>query len=608
MVQQYEKMSSKRSALTAWQFLISLSATIQFGSAFPRSSPLARSRNIVAQPVLTRFLGPSDDTMSHASSSVYNIAPRRDARRSTLFAQSNELSSLTSSQTSALSRVRQWWLQAFYRTYRWIQNLMWKRTAFDSQYSDYPLPPGSFRCPLRRFGFDIRESTTKDGPGVFFKKQAASLGYPRVWKGWTKHKDPFVVISGSSTVKNILRQEFGSLVSNAIIPFSAKIVGTNSIRFASDRQKHSSLRRLVGAGSSPEAVAEAIPLLQETAQDEVSQIIQQGANGMLVRMEDVCQQFTLNVAWRQILGLKLEEAEVPVFLDNVRDWLTGLFDPTSMDKSMAARDYLVSLIQDRMDEMERDGPDGSTLGKMLFATDTELEENTSGTAPRRLYRDQVIDNSLLLILAGSDTSAGTLTAALFSMGVHPFVWEKVVDEQRELVSHKGTAVNKEHLDSECPYLDAVVKETMRLFPIIGGSARATKETIIIDGEYQVPKNWAVFYDRWLTHRQDPVTFCEDGLHMDPILGFQPERWLNDTTRPTTEYIPFGAGPRYCLGAELSMAEMKTFLSVMARNLDYKLAAPPEDSATIEWKEKCLFQIPADGVEVIIQPRALSLLA
>ena len=58
----------------------------------------------------------------------------------------------------------------------------------------YSLPPGSFRCPLRRYGFDVRESTPEAGPGVFFKRQAASLQYPRVWKGLTKTKDPFVVV------------------------------------------------------------------------------------------------------------------------------------------------------------------------------------------------------------------------------------------------------------------------------------------------------------------------------------------------------------------------------------------------------------------------------
>ena len=100
-------------------------------------------------------------------------------------------------------------------------------------------------------------------------------------------------------------------------------------------------------------------------------------------------------------------------------------------------------------------------------------------------------------------------------------------------------------------------------------------------------------------------FRTDGSHMDPLVGFQPERWLSSDTCPTSEYIPFGAGPRYCLGADLSLAEMKVFLAVMARTLEsFELMQQSSDnlSTTIQWKTSSLFQIPADGVKVSVQPR------
>lgn len=557
------------------------------------------------------FLNPLDVGMSR----MVPLSGRTSfdvGHRSALFSQSQSAVSssaapLSRQTPSVLVRLRQWRTRFFFTVQCWIQNIMWKGTAPDSQHAEYSLPPGSFQCPLRRYGYsDIRKSTCQGGPGVFFKQHPVSLGYPRVWKGLTKSKDPFVVISGSSTVKSVLRQEFDTLQANKVIPFSSKIVGTHSIRFANDRKEHSFLRRLVGTGSSNEAVADAIPLLQQTAEDVVRGVILQGSNGTVVHMDAVCNEFTLNVAWRQILGLNLTEEEVPIFINHVQVWLTGLYDAEAMDESMASREYLVSLIMERVNELERDGPDDSTLGKMLFAVDLEADGDESSMIPRRLSRDQIIDNSLLLILAGSDTSAGTLTAALFSMGRHPSVWQQVVNEQRELI--KQTDGNDEALTSfhleNMPYLDAVIKETMRIFPVIGGSSRVAKETIVVDGEYQIPKNWGVLYDRWLTHRQDPVTFQEDGSHMDPIHGFQPKRWLNIATCPGSEYIPFGAGPRYCLGAELAMAEMKVFLATLARNLDYKLVGSNHGDEAIKWKKESLFQVPADGVPVEIKARTL----
>jgi len=84
-------------------------------------------------------------------------------------------------------------------------------------------------------------------------------------------------------------------------------------------------------------------------------------------------------------------------------------------------------------------------------------------------------------------------------------------------------------------------------------------------------NWNVL----LTHEPDPITFKNDGSHMDVKRGFVPERWLDVDTRPSSDYIPMGAGPRYCLGATLAYTEMKIFLAVMARNIDFSLAGNTE---------------------------------
>ena len=83
----------------------------------------------------------------------------------------------------------------------------------------------------------------------------------------------------------------------------------------------------MGAGASTEAVKEAIPLLQQTAELQFEHVIQSSKkenNGtFVVCMEDVCHDFTLNVAWRQILGLRLEKQEVPIFMEQTRIWMIG---------------------------------------------------------------------------------------------------------------------------------------------------------------------------------------------------------------------------------------------------------------------------------------------
>ena len=215
-------------------------------------------------------------------------------------------------------------------------------------------------------------------------------------------------------------------------------------------------------------------------------------------------------------------------------------------ESYQAKQYLDQVIGEKIDELKRSGPDGSTASAMVYAED---EEDPS----LRLSRQQIIDNIYVLLVAGSETSSNTLTNAMLLLGLNPSVWNRLVAEQEELVAKHGDQITSAIIkESEAPYLDGVIRETMRLFPISFGGARNVDETIVLDG-YQIPKNWLAVYNVALTHYHDPTTWQDDGSHMDFQTGFAPERWLDKDTRPTSEFIPFGAGHRFCLGHILAMS-------------------------------------------------------
>jgi hypothetical protein len=91
--------------------------------------------------------------------------------------------------------------------------------------------------------------------------------------------------------------------------------------------------------------------------------------------------------------------------------------------------------------------------------------------------------------------------------------------------------------------------------------------MIVEG-YQIPKGWSVAFSISLTHQLDPTTRTDDGSHMDLKKGFCPMRWLDASTRPS-EFLPFGAGPRACIGKALALAEIKVFLCELLRRFDRK---------------------------------------
>merc|ERR1719159_2311457 len=113
---------------------------------------------------------------------------------------------------------------------------------------------------------------------------------------------------------------------------------------------------------------------------------------------------------------------------------------------------------------------------MVFATDddeNDNEENTSSEDPtKKLSRQEIIDNALILIFAGSETSASTLTNAMLFLGLHPTVWNKLAEEQAKIQAVDGDILTPSSVDpSKALYMDAFLKETMRMRSVVGGIPR-----------------------------------------------------------------------------------------------------------------------------------------
>jgi len=428
------------------------------------------------------------------------------------------------------------------------------------------------------------------GPGDFFRRQAAKAKNKNIFRYMAFGK-PIVMLSGMKNVKSAFNQEFKKIKTTSLMTRLTDLFGGESMLFVNEADRHQYMRRLVGQSMTPDKINLAIPALVASATEQLDQLTMEEP----VTMEHVLTNFTLDVAWRQILGLDLKEDEIVQFYEAVDNWIGGIVDLRTLlmpsiknTKAGKGNAYLVSKIERKMDQLERDGPDGSTMSAMYFARD---EDDPS----KRLSRDDVISNALLLILAGSETAASTLTVSALALGLHKNVLKKLKDEQLAMIDKHGTEeMTREMIEKDCPYLDAVIKETMRIKPLgTTGAMRVAEETIVVDGT-QIPKGNGVVFNIYLTHEGDPVVKEDDNAHMDIVKGFKPERWLDDSTKPT-EYMPFGYGPRFCLGYNLAMAEMKVFLALLARRVDFNLVNMNQDNVT--WKKASIIPKPEDGAVV-----------
>jgi cytochrome P450 len=440
--------------------------------------------------------------------------------------------------TALIEPLRQQWkfvLTAAASCLVWIfrHTILWPNSKSDPTRPE-PLPPGSFGCPL--FGSNILEGSKKEGPELFYKKASAALGHPPIWKLYF-FGNPCVAVSGTRLVSLLQNLEFSKLKAGG----SGELFGTNNLMFERDKKKHSFLRKLVGSAMAPAALQKSVPVLEEIANKCIDQVLLQAKAGP-VKMATICTNYTMEVVQTQILGLDLDTRDAR-FQQNLETWLGGMYSFqintgifAKQTPCYKAREYLTLKIGAQVDAIlasSGDGPSTSTLSKMIYAVD----EDGKG----KLTREQVIENVLLLVAAGTETSSSVLTILMLLLGLHPDATKKLAQEQEEWRSRTGDAMTYEEL-IDLPYLDAVVKEALRLGAVTGGFPRKVKETLVVDG-YQIPKGWLVFGNYRLSHYLDPITRKDDGSHMDVQKGFLPERWLSPETTPS-EFLSFGSGPRY----------------------------------------------------------------
>ncbi|NWF68997.1 MAG: cytochrome P450 [Chloroflexi bacterium] len=174
-----------------------------------------------------------------------------------------------------------------------------------------------------------------------------------------------------------------------------------------------------------------------------------------------------------------------------------------------------------------------------------------------LTDDEVLGQTNILFIAGHETSANTLTWALFMLAQHPRVLAAVREEIDGVLG--GQAPTVEQL-GQLQLLERVIKETLRLMPPLTWTLRTAQQPFEI-GPYSMPAQTTVFYSHFMTHRLPE-------LYEQPE-RFMPERWQTINPSPY-EYIPFSGGPRLCIGATFAMMEMKIVLPMILQRFSLSL--------------------------------------
>jgi cytochrome P450 len=192
------------------------------------------------------------------------------------------------------------------------------------------------------------------------------------------------------------------------------------------------------------------------------------------------------------------------------------------------------------------------LGMLLEARDEQ---------GRGMCDEQLRDEVMTVFLAGHETTANALAWTLYLIARHPLVEERLRDEVDRVLGGRTPALPDL---AGLPYVKMVLEEGLRLYPpawAFGRQAIAEDEI----GGYRIEKGAGVLVSPWLTHRHP--AFWDEPERFDPE-RFSPER---SAGRPRFAYLPFGGGPRQCIGNEFALLEGQLVLAMIVQSFNLQLA-------------------------------------
>jgi cytochrome P450 len=199
-----------------------------------------------------------------------------------------------------------------------------------------------------------------------------------------------------------------------------------------------------------------------------------------------------------------------------------------------------------------------------------------------MIRDQL----LTMLIAGHDTSTALFAWLLHLLGEHPDAMQRTVAEVDAALAGQPPAAH--HLQ-QLEYLDMVIRETLRLYPPIHIGNRRTGCPVHV-GEHTIEAGQRVMYSIYLSHR--------DPAHWEAPNEFRPERFAAGApAAPAFAYLPFGGGPRNCIGATFAQIEAKV---VLARLLQ-RVTLTPVAGQNVHAHMGATLE-PRPGVKMVIRRR------
>ncbi|XP_074594313.1 cytochrome P450 4c3-like [Brevipalpus obovatus] len=424
------------------------------------------------------------------------------------------------------------------------------------------------------------------------------------WLFW----EPLVMIRDYKAITEIFSGKH--LLKGPEYDMMKKWIGDGLIS-TSNPSKWRARRRLITPAFHFKILEDFVPCILEHSISLLKRWEKIGHTGGIVDLRDWMPRFVLDMLIETIMGLPPDVAtedrgaylkavhEISELVINRAETLVGQFDFlynfTGNGRQTSAlvkvlRNFTTQAIRERINITKRDNLSAissridenfnqnilnntdidndvyKSRGRRRAFMDTLIHEylaNLDDTSSDRLTIEGIREEVDTFIFAGHDTTSASLIAAIYLIGNHPEIQERLYEE----VSSKSIDEQFDYKTiGEMKYLDACVKESLRLFPPVPMISKRLGSELNVLG-YQIPPGTRIIISIFHKHR-DPEIFRNPD-------EFRPNRFMadnGDKILPFTHY-PFSAGPRNCIGQKFALLEIKIFIILLLKRFEIQSLLP-----------------------------------
>ncbi|XP_043848125.1 cytochrome P450 3A24-like [Dromiciops gliroides] len=433
---------------------------------------------------------------------------------------------------------------------------------------------------------------------ICFKK------YGKTW-GIFDGRQPILAITDPEIIKSVMVKECYSVFTNRR-RFGPTGILESALSIAEDDQ-WKRIRTVLSPTFTSGKLKEMFPIINHYGDILVKNMHKEAEKSKLVSLKDIFGAYSMDVITSTSFGVSIDSLSNqndPFVRESKKLMRFSILDPflltimlfpflvplfKKLDLSIFPKEsinFLAKAVK-KIQEERKKNTQKNRVDFLQLLMDSQTSKNSETHSYKELSDEEILAQCIIFLFAGYETTSSVLSFLFYNLATHPEIQEKLQQEIDTVLPNKE-AVTYDAL-VQMDYLDMVMNENLRLFPIALRIERVAKKTVEING-LTIPKGTVVMTPVFVLHR--------DPEHWPEPEEFRPERFSKKNKESINPYVylPFGIGPRNCIGMRFALMSMKVATSRLLQEFSFRTCK--ETQVPLKLSKQPLL---SPAVPIVLQP-------